>query len=312
MKTGAVIAAAGMSSDMNDFKPMLKIGGTTIIKRIITTLKQAGVDSIVIVTGNRAKQLEKHISHMGVICMCNERFSETQMFDSAKIGLEYLQYKCDRIFFTPADIPLFSMQSIRKLLSSSSELSCPSYQGIPGHPLLISSEIIPVLLSYKGNGGLIGAIEYSKKKITEIPVDDEGILLDVDNQKDYEHLVYKNKEICESKTLEFRLQLTLSKEKEFFGPGAAEFLVLVDKTGSMQTACRYMQMSYSKAWKMVNMVEEQLGYQILSRQAGGQDGGFSELTEQGKEFTQCFIDFQNETTAIAESLFKKYFAESQE
>ena len=142
MKTGAVIVAAGMSSHMHDFKPMLKIGGTTIVKRIITTLKLSGIDSIVLVTGNKAEQLEKHISHLGVICKRNERFLETQMFDSAKIGLEYLKYECERILFTPADIPLFSEKSIRKLLDSNSELACPSFQGILGHPLLISSKLI--------------------------------------------------------------------------------------------------------------------------------------------------------------------------
>lgn len=312
MRLGAVIVAAGTSSYIDDFKPMLKIGGTTIVKRIITTLKQSGVDSIVIVTGNKAELLEKHISHMGVICKRNEHFSESQMFDSAKIGLAYLQNECDRIIFTPADIPLFSENSIRKLIDNSSEISCPSYQGILGHPLLISSEIVPLLLSYDGDGGLMGAIEHFNKKITEIPVEDEGILLDVDTLEDYENLINKNNEIRKSHKLEFNLQLRLSKEKVFFGPGAAEFLMLVDQTGSMQTACRYMEMSYSKAWKMVNLIEEQLGFQILTRKAGGPDGGYSQLTEQGKEFTKHFIDFQSETTKIANELFKKYFTDFEE
>jgi CTP:molybdopterin cytidylyltransferase MocA len=53
MKTGAVIVAAGMSSRMHDFKPLLKIGSITIVQRIIATLQQAGVDLIVLVTGYR-------------------------------------------------------------------------------------------------------------------------------------------------------------------------------------------------------------------------------------------------------------------
>lgn len=101
MKTGAVIVAAGTSSYMTDFKPMLKMGRTTLIKRIISTLKQAGADPILVVTGSNADQLEKHISRMGVICLRNERYTETQMFESARIGLEYLHDKCDRILLHP-------------------------------------------------------------------------------------------------------------------------------------------------------------------------------------------------------------------
>lgn len=107
--------------------------------------------------------------------------------------------------------------------------------------------------------------------------------------------------------LNFKLQLQLSKDKTFFGPGVAEFLMLVDQTGSMQSACNHMHMSYTKGWNMVNQVEKQLGFSILTRHAGGPDGGSSELTEKGKEFTERFIEFQNETLAAANTLFKKYF-----
>ena len=55
MKTGAVVVAAGMSSRMNDFKPMMKIGSITIINRVIITLKQAGVDIVVVITGFQSK-----------------------------------------------------------------------------------------------------------------------------------------------------------------------------------------------------------------------------------------------------------------
>lgn len=312
MKTGAVIVAAGTSSYINDFKPMLKIGGTTIIKRIITTLKQVGVDDIVVVTGNKADKLEKHISHMGVICMRNERFLETQMLDSARIGLKYLERECQRIFLIPSDIPLFSEDSLRKLLNSSAEISSPSYQGKEGHPVLISSAIIPMLLSYDGADGLRGAIEYSNKKIMQVPVDDEGILLHVNTANDYEELLSRNLEIHKAEAVYLEMQLRLSKGETFFGPGVAEFLLLVEQTGSMQTACHCMHMSYSKAWKMVNLAEEQLGFSLLIRQAGGQDGGSSQLTEEGREFTKRFVDFQSEATAAVNILFKKYFTNPKE
>ena len=55
MRTGAVIAAAGLSSRMGAFKPMLEIGDTTAVRRIITVLRSVGADPIVLVTGHRAE-----------------------------------------------------------------------------------------------------------------------------------------------------------------------------------------------------------------------------------------------------------------
>ena len=40
MSIGAVIVAAGMSSRMGDFKPLLSIGSQSIAQRIVSTLRQ--------------------------------------------------------------------------------------------------------------------------------------------------------------------------------------------------------------------------------------------------------------------------------
>ena len=46
------------------------------------------------------------------------------------------------------------------------------------------------------------------------------------------------------------VRFRLAKSDTFFGPGVAEFLTLVDQSNSMQTACKEMEMSYSKGWKI--------------------------------------------------------------
>ena len=62
MRTGAVIVAAGMSSRMGDFKPMLSIGRISIAERVIATLQQSGITDIVMVTGFNAAVLERHLA----------------------------------------------------------------------------------------------------------------------------------------------------------------------------------------------------------------------------------------------------------
>ena len=189
MRTGAVIVAAGRSSRMGDFKPMLNVGTVSMARRVVAALREAGAETLVMVTGNNAEALEQHLEGEGLVFLRNSRFASTQMFDSAKIGFEYLQGKCDRILFTPVDIPLFTAESAAALLRSGAPLACPICNGETGHPLLISSELVPQLLSDGGDGGLRGAIRRLGIPMQEIPVRDPGVLLDADTPQDYESLV---------------------------------------------------------------------------------------------------------------------------
>ena len=52
------------------------------------------------------------------------------------------------------------------------------------------------------------------------------------------------------------VRFRLAKGDTFFGPGVAEFLILVDQSNSMQTACKEMEMSYSKGWKIIKKAEQ--------------------------------------------------------
>ncbi|MBQ1362505.1 MAG: NTP transferase domain-containing protein, partial [Oscillospiraceae bacterium] len=101
MTSAALIVAAGMSSRMGDFKPLLNIGSISIAQRVVATFQQAGVEKIVMITGYNAVLLERHLSGNGIVFLRNEEYRTTQMFDSVRIGLRYLKDKCDRLLFTP-------------------------------------------------------------------------------------------------------------------------------------------------------------------------------------------------------------------
>ena len=76
------------------------------------------------------------------------------MLDSAKIGFRYLKGRCDKIIFTPADIPLYTQETVKKLLQTGAEAAYPVFQNKKGHPLCLSEKIIDKILTYKGEGGL--------------------------------------------------------------------------------------------------------------------------------------------------------------
>ena len=102
-KTGAIILAAGRSAHMEELKPMLRMGQTTMIQREIDTIRQAGISPIVVVTGYQADVLERHISHRGAVCIRNKRYETSQMYGSICMGLRHIQKKADRVLLFPAD-----------------------------------------------------------------------------------------------------------------------------------------------------------------------------------------------------------------
>ncbi|MDR0468751.1 MAG: nucleotidyltransferase family protein [Peptococcaceae bacterium] len=191
MNTGAIILAAGMSSRMGDFKPLLKIGPYTAIQRIITTLREAGVSPIVLVTGHQAERLESHVSGLDVVCVRNEEYESSQMLDSIKIGLRYLEKRCGQTLITPADVPLFAEETVRALVTLGADVAMPTYNGRNGHPMLVSVDMFPIIEAFDGERGMAGAIKAAGCPIKKIEVDDEGILLGMNTPDEYQRLLNK-------------------------------------------------------------------------------------------------------------------------
>lgn len=189
MNTGAVIAAAGMSSRMKAFKPLLEIGGRSVAERIVDTFRQAGVFPIVMVTGRCARELEAHLGESGVLFVHNENYAATQMFDSARIGLEFIRGMCVRTFFTPIDVPLFTGETLGALMECGADIAIPSCGKRAGHPILISFAVLPGLLSRSGEGGLRAGMKHFAQETAFVEVTDRGVLLDADTPGDFAALL---------------------------------------------------------------------------------------------------------------------------
>jgi molybdate transport system regulatory protein len=71
--------------------------------------------------------------------------------------------------------------------------------------------------------------------------------------------------------------------ERFFGPGPAELLEGIDKTGSINQAAKQMGMSYKKAWEMISRLNSQSGKPLVIQHAGGEKGGGSEITDEARD-----------------------------
>lgn len=189
MTAAAVIAAAGRSSRMGAFKPLLPLGDSTIIYQTIHTLRKAGAGPILVVTGCNSAALEDHLSGQGVLLVKNEDFAHTDMLASLKLGLSALPKGWNRVFLGPADSPLAAPETLKRMLAVPARAVCPLCGGQKGRPLLLNREAAAQVLAWEGPGGLRGLLDSGALEETRLETGDPGVLLDADTPQEYQRLL---------------------------------------------------------------------------------------------------------------------------
>jgi len=103
------------------------------------------------------------------------------------------------------------------------------------------------------------------------------------------------------------LKLWLDQDGKAFGDGPYELLKGIETTGSLHRAAAQMEMAYSKAWKLIRMVEQRLGFMLLEREVGGRSGGGSHITPRAKQLMSCYAGFRDEAQEAVNRIFQKRF-----
>ena len=313
MRYGAVIVAAGMSTRMKQFKQLMKIGEMSIAERVIVNFRRAGVEDIAMVTGFNAEQLEKSLRGFGIHFIRNENYASTQMFDSARLGLEYLNGRCDRVFFCPVDVPFFTDQTVTEeiaLMDADPALKVivPQCGGRDGHPLLLDGGILPAILAHNGERGMKGAYEsLPAGSVVRITVEDEGAVTDADTMDDFRKLV----DIHNERILHPLVRLSFASTSAFFGPGTVQLLKEIDRCGNVRDACEKCGFSYSKGWSIIKSCEEKFGYEIVERQVGGITGGTARVTAKGRDLLSVYEDLEDELSRLAVMRFRELMRKHQ-
>ena len=102
-------------------------------------------------------------------------------------------------------------------------------------------------------------------------------------------------------------EVTLYNGGPLYDPRLSMLLHLVEDTHSVRDACSLMQMSYSAAWNMLNRVENELGFPLITRNRGGASGSGSGLTLKGKLLMDAYDQFAEHLNREAQALYGKFF-----
>lgn len=192
MKINGLIVAAGLSSRMKDFKPLMKINNKPLIMNTIDSLRKSGIKDIYVVVGYRGDEIKKILQNENIHIIHNSNYRNTSMYDSFKLGLIEISNNCDALAFTPGDIGFVSKFTIDLLIDEinkgEKKIIYPMFKGEKGHPPIISSKCFDYLLSYDGYEGLKGGLEYFKYDSIKVETPDKFILLDADTKEDFQKI----------------------------------------------------------------------------------------------------------------------------
>lgn len=187
-RLAAIIPAAGLSSRMGHFKPLLMLGGETVIDRVTALFSDCNID-VYLVTGWRSDEVAAGIKNRNIRIIKNPDYQQG-MFTSIRAGLAALSEGYEAFFMMPVDIPLVRPVTIRLLSEAAyrhpGSIIHPAFENKRGHPPLVPAVLRNQIMEWRREGGLKTFFRTQEDRTIEIAVPDANIHLDMDHYSDFE------------------------------------------------------------------------------------------------------------------------------
>ncbi|MET0163945.1 MAG: nucleotidyltransferase family protein [Vicinamibacterales bacterium] len=196
--TAGIILAAGNSTRMGSPKALLPDpDGRPFVARLTRTFSEAGVAEIYIVTGSQhdaivaAVAADRPTAHPSFL---NNPKPDRGQLSSLWIGLDAaVRPEVEAILVTPVDIPMVHASTIRQIVEVWQRQRAPVVRpavGVRhGHPVLFDRSLFDELRKAPLDQGARAVVHAHADRIVNVPVEDEGCLVDVDTPADYDALM---------------------------------------------------------------------------------------------------------------------------
>jgi molybdate transport system regulatory protein len=92
-------------------------------------------------------------------------------------------------------------------------------------------------------------------------------------------------------TIELKPRVIVAEERAI-GPGKADLLEWIERTGSISAAAKKMKMSYRRAWTLVDTMNRAFKTPLVDAATGGAGGGGAAVTAAGREVLALYRNLQ--------------------
>jgi molybdenum cofactor cytidylyltransferase len=162
---------------------LLDLGGKNVLERCLENMSPF-CDRIIIVGGHRFEDLKSKFKSCPRVELVYNRAYCDGMFSSVCQGVSQVQ--AARFFLCPGDYPLITRQTYVDLLSVQEAIVVPTCKHRPGHPVLISGDLVSDILQ----GGYTCLKDFVRaNNPVFLETEDPGVLMDIDTREDYESMV---------------------------------------------------------------------------------------------------------------------------
>jgi len=194
----AIILAAGESTRMGTPKALLADpDGRPFVARIVRAFAAAHISDVVIVTGSQHAAILDAIAadrpSITPIFVRNPQPSFGQV-SSLWIGLDAaVKPDLEGVLVTPVDIPMVRPSTMRQVIETWERTHAPVVRPVVGerhgHPVLFDRAVFDALRHAPLTEGARAVVRAHGDRLVNVPVDDEGCLVDVDTPADYEAIL---------------------------------------------------------------------------------------------------------------------------
>ncbi|MBB5956763.1 nicotine blue oxidoreductase [Saccharothrix tamanrassetensis] len=184
MRVAGLLLAAGGGRRFGRPKALVSHGGALWVESACAVLRDAGCVPVVVVLGAGADEVRARAVLNDAVVVENPAWA-TGMGSSLRTGLAALEASAEAVVVLPVDTPGVRAEAVRRFvdLASPAALARASYDGAPGHPVLIGRDHwAGVTASATGDAG---ARDYLRTHgAVAVPCEDVAVGADVDRPED--------------------------------------------------------------------------------------------------------------------------------
>ncbi len=196
MEVAAVILAAGLSSRMASVnKLLMSLGDRPVIRRVVQTALDAGLDPVIVVVGHDRETLRAALQGLPVRIVGNDDYEEG-LASSIRAGVAAIGTDVGAAVFLLGDMPLIAPRHLGPLLAAFApaegrSICIPTYRTQRGNPVLWSAQYFPRLLELRGDQGARVLLHDLTDQIFEVEMPDDAVLVDIDTQADLDVMLIR-------------------------------------------------------------------------------------------------------------------------
>lgn len=182
--TVGILLAAGASSRFSGDKLLAPLHGKPLVLHAIDALRPA-VTEIIAVVRPGSERLCALLAQAGArVAVCDD--ASHGMGHSLACGARLAPVDTN-LLIALGDMPAIAIDTIARVieaLDAGCAIAVPTHHGRRGHPVGFAARLVPMLLKLTQDQGARSVLIENADAVLEIPVDDPGVLTDIDTAAD--------------------------------------------------------------------------------------------------------------------------------